>query len=345
MGGDGGPAVIVPAAMRFLSNNPDAEVVLYGFEDALLKHLPASDPLGIDRCRVEYSSQIVSDQESPSAAIRHKQDSSMWLALQAVAQGRADACISGGNTGALMAMGLKLLGINKGIDRPAICTALPRQQGRCYLLDAGANVDCTALQLQQFALMATALVSALERIARPPCVLLNIGNESIKGNKVVKEAASLLAGNPTLNYTGFIEANELLRGGIEIVVCDGFVGNVALKAIEGAARIILEHLESGKSTLDPSPEPALAKSPESHLSIPSGLENEGVYVGLRQAFDPGQFNGAILLGLNGVVIKSHGNADEEGYCGALERAAQANQADVTGLVARYLENYYDSGLT
>ena len=339
MGGDGGPAVIVPAAIRFLSNNPDAELVLYGLEDELLKHFPNRDPLGIDRCRVQYSSQVVSDQESPSAALRHKQDSSMWLALQSVAQGSAGACISGGNTGALMAMGLKLLGISEGIDRPAICTALPRQEGRCYLLDAGANVDCSAQQLQQFALMATALVSALEQIAQPPCALLNIGKERIKGNKVVKEAAELLAANSILNYTGFIEADDLLRGGIEIVVCDGFVGNVTLKAIEGAARMILEHLMLAKSSMQPSLKPALAKSPEADLSVPSGLESEGVYAGLRQAFDPGQFNGAILLGLNAVVIKSHGSADKAGYCGALERAAQAHQADVTGQVARYLKNY------
>jgi glycerol-3-phosphate acyltransferase PlsX len=339
MGGDGGPAVIVPAAIRFLSNNPDTELVLYGLEDELLKHLPNRDPLGIDRCRVQYSSQIVSDQESPSAAFRHKQDSSMWLALQSVAQGSAGACISGGNTGALMAMGLKLLGINEGIDRPAICTALPRQEGRCYLLDAGANVDCSAQQLQQFALMATALVSALEQISQPPCALLNIGKESIKGNKVVKEAAELLAANPILNYTGFIEADELLRGGIEIVVCDGFVGNVSLKAIEGAARMILEHLGLRQSRVESSRESTQQKSPEAQLSIPSASDNDGVYAGLRQAFDPGQFNGAILLGLNAVVIKSHGSADEEGYCGALERAAQAHQADVTGQVARYLKNY------
>ncbi len=338
MGGDGGPAVTVPAAIRFLSNNPETELVLYGLKDELLCHLPDRDSHGIDRCRVHYCSQVVSDQESPSAALRHKQDSSMWLALQSVAEGSAAACISGGNTGALMAMGLKLLGISDGIDRPAICTALPRQEGRCYLLDAGANVDCSAQQLQQFALMATALASALDQIAQPPCALLNIGKESIKGNKVVKAAAELLAANPKLNYTGFIEADNLLHGGIEIVVCDGFVGNVTLKAIEGAARIILEHLVSAKLTTGLFQKPAPVKLPEAASSTASGLERE-VYARLRQAFDPGLFNGAILLGLNAVVIKSHGNADEGGYCGALERAAQAHQADVIGRVTRYLKHY------
>ena len=324
MGGDSGPEVVVPAVIRFLNEFPDIDIVLYGLEDELLKSLPHHDPSGIARCRVQFSSQIVIDNESPSAALRHKQDSSMWLALEAVAQGSADACISGGNTGALVAMGLKLMGVYKGVDRPAICTVLPMQAGRCYMLDVGANVDCAAQQLQQFAAMATALVSGLEGIKKPTVALLNVGKESIKGNKVVKQAAELFGDDHSLNYLGFIEADELLQSRADIVVCDGFTGNIALKATEGTARYILAELAP------------IIESYGTKEGIPESI-SAGLLVSCGKAFNPGSYNGAILLGLNGVVVKSHGNADENAYCGALERAAKSIRGGVSTLIKAHLE--------
>lgn len=248
----------------------------------------------------------------------------MWLALQAVAQGQADACVSSGNTGALMAMGLKHLGINAGLDRPAICTALPARTGGCYLLDLGANVDCSSKNLHQFALMATAMVRGLEGVAKPTLALLNIGAEASKGNRVVKEAAELLSSDKSLDYRGYIEADEILDGRMNIVVCDGFVGNVALKATEGVARNVVARLAALHSKL-------------MHDSAAHDLS--GLVDGLREALDPASYNGAILLGLNSVVIKSHGNTDERGFCRALERAARAVTTNVPGLVADNMNKY------
>ncbi len=324
MGGDRGPAVVVPAAIRFLDAHPDVELLLFGIQEKLLKYFPNNDPTSIARCRVQFCSQVVTDNEQPSSALRHKQDSSTWLALQAVAQGQADACVSSGNTGALMAMGLKHLGINAGLDRPAICTALPARTGGCYLLDLGANVDCSPKQLHQFALMATAMVSGLDGLAKPTVGLLNIGVEASKGNRLVKEAAELLSNDSLLTYRGYLEADEILDGRMNIVVCDGFVGNIALKATEGVARNVVERLTALHDK----------------LMHDVGAKNlAGLLDGMRNALDPAGYNGAILLGLNRVVIKSHGNTDEQGFCRALERAVRAVMADVPGLVADNMNNY------
>lgn len=324
MGGDGGPAVIVPAAIRFLDEHPDVELLLLGLQEKLLEYFPNNDPTSIARCRVQFCSQVVTDNEQPSSALRHKQDSSMWLALQAVAQGQADACVSSGNTGALMAMGLKHLGVNAGLDRPAICTALPARTGGCYLLDLGANVDCSPKQLHQFALMATAMVSGLDGLVKPTVGLLNIGVEASKGNRLVKEAAELLSNDNALNYRGYLEADEILDGRMNIVVCDGFVGNIALKATEGVARNVVERLTTLHNKL---------------MHDVTAKNLSGLLDGLRNALDPASYNGAILLGLNRVVIKSHGNTDDQGFCRALERAVRAVMADVPGLVADNMNNY------
>ncbi|RLA47924.1 MAG: phosphate acyltransferase PlsX [Gammaproteobacteria bacterium] len=322
MGGDNGPKVVVPAAIRFLDENPGIELTLFGVQDELLRHFPNNDPAGISRCHAQFCSQFVADDESPSAALRHKQDSSMWLAFQAVAHGRSQAFISGGNTGAMVAMGLKLLGANEGIDRPAICTALPTRAGRCYLLDVGANVDCTTKQLHQLALMATNLVRVQEKIAKPSVALLNIGKESIKGNKVVKEAAELFNADASLNYAGFIEADELLSGRVDIVICDGFVGNVALKATEGAVANILDRL-------------AVIGKRYSTADISAGVM-PSLLDALHRELDPGSYNGAILLGLKGVTVKSHGSADVDGFCCALERAVMAVGTDASGSITNEL---------
>ena len=332
MGGDGGPELVVAATRRFLDDNQDVDITLYGVRDKVLVHFPQGDSNAIPRCRIEHSSQTVEDDELPSAALRHKQNSSMGLAFQAVAEGRASACVSSGNTGAMVAMGLKLMGCHEGVDRPAICATIPARSKSCYLLDVGANVDCSAAQLRQLAAMATAMVSALEGSARPTVALLNIGKESIKGNRVVKEAAELFAGDASLNYLGFIEADELLDGRVDIFVCDGFVGNIALKASEGAVRNVMgrialiaeRHMSQNELHLNGDARQAVDDFSSSLVK------------GLGQTLDPDIYNGAILLGLRGVAIKSHGNTGEMGFYRALEQAARAAEADVPALVSRQI---------
>jgi phosphate acyltransferase len=308
MGGDGGPATVIPAVMRYLRENPDIYVTLHGLERDLLEYLPDNNPSGLDRCKVQYSAQVVNDDDLPSVVVRHKTDSSMWHALKMVADGAADACVSGGNTGALVAIGCRLLGNEKNVDRPAICITLPTATGRGYLLDVGANVDCTPQQLHTLARIASEYVRGLENLTSPSVALLNIGKEATKGNRVVKRCAELLNNDATLNYAGFIEADKLFDGDVDIVVCDGFVGNVALKASEGMAKAIINKLSNLEGEL-----------------------SESLIKTLRQEYDPGTHNGAVLLGLQGTVIKSHGSSDIAGFCCALQRAAQAVNAKKSSL--------------
>jgi phosphate acyltransferase len=300
MGGDQGPAATVPAVTAFLQTHPEARVVLYGSAQALSQVRP--DRAG--RLTLIECAQWVASGDRPAQALRHKRDSSMWQALQAVAEGRADACVSAGDTGVLMAMGIAAVGTLQGIERPAICTLLPTVAGRVCLLDLGANVDCDAGQLHQFARMGAARLQA-EGLGRPPRVaLLNVGVEAGKGNRVVKAAAELLGADPALDYQGFVEGDRLLQGSVDLVVCDGFVGNVALKSIEGVARLLLERLEA-----------ALRASPAwRRLAV-------GPLLAAALGFlDPAQYNGASLLGLRGVVVKSHGGADRKGFGHALGTA-------------------------
>ncbi len=322
MGGDGGPDVTVPATKRFLADYPDIDVTLYGRENALSAHL-SRDPSLTDavisqRLHIEFCPEVVLDDEPPSSALRNKQNSSMWQSLECVASDNAEACVSAGNTGALMAMGIKLLGLANAIERPAICAVLPGGQGWLYLLDVGANVDCSAHQLHQFATMATTLVSLVENIDRPGCALLNIGQEATKGNKLVKEAAVLLDDDPGLNYRGFVEADQFFSSPVKIIVSDGFSGNIALKATEGAARYVLDRVLS---------EPSIGST--RNLSKANG--------GTPLALDPGRYNGAALLGLKSMVVKSHGGADEAGFYGALKTAARAVTSGVAEGVCRHFE--------
>jgi len=322
MGGDSGPTVTVPAVKRFLANNPNMEVTLHGREAelsaALARHFSDAGADISRRYQVVFSPEVVSDDEPPASALRNKQGSSLWRSLQQVAEDGAGACVSAGNTGALMAMGIRLLGLAGGVERPAICAALPRDQGRFYLLDVGANVDCSARQLHQFANMATTLVSLVENTDRPSCGLLNIGQEATKGNRLVKEASALLANDPRLNYHGFVEAHQFFTSAVKIVVSDGFSGNIALKATEGAARFVLDHLYSRLESL--SGDGSLAAQNNTALEL-----------------DPRRYNGAVLLGLKKIVIKSHGSADESGFYGALETAARSATNAVAEGVSRYFE--------
>lgn len=301
MGGDQGPDVTVPAVVAFLKRYPDVSIRLYG--DA--HSVPAACG-GDGRLTVVDCPQRIESDERPAQALRHKRESGLWRALEAVAQGEAGACVSGGDTGSLMAMGIATIGMVPELARPAICTHLPAADGsEVCLLDLGANVDCDAQLLHQFARMGVARWSALGRATRPRVALLNIGVEPGKGNRVVKAAAALLEADATLDYIGFIEADQVLQGRADLVVCDGFVGNVALKSIEGVARLLLTRLRV-----------AVRQSPWRGRLLRPLLRSALSFL------DPAQYNGASLLGLRGVVIKSHGAADVAGFGHAL-RAARA----------------------
>ncbi len=322
MSGDHGPRFIVPACFSALRRNPSLQIILVG-EPAqlslLLKHTPAE--LSARLC-VQPASEVVLMEDSPARMLRGKQDSSMRVALQLVHDGQAVACVSAGNTGALMALARHVLKVIPGIDRPALMTSLPAAKGPVYLLDLGANVDATADQLVQFALMGS-LALELDGVARPRVALLNIGIESIKGSQQVRLAASCLEQASTLNYTGYIEADAVFRNEADVVVCDGFAGNVLLKATEGAARLLSNQLreEAGRTLW----RKGLA------------LLNQGLWRELSRRWSPDRYNGAALLGVNGLVIKSHGGAGERAFLSALELAARMAREDVPTRLAQRLD--------
>jgi glycerol-3-phosphate acyltransferase PlsX len=314
MGGDHGPHVTVPAAIDFRRSNADVELVLVGLRDAieseLAKHGAAADA-GV---RVQHASQTVAMDEPPVQALRFKKDSSMRQAINLVKGGEADACVSAGNTGALMAISRFVLKTLPAIDRPAIAGGVPNARGGyTYILDLGANVDCTPEQLMQFGVMGAMLVSAVERKERPSVGLLNIGVEDIKGNETVKLAAELLRASG-LNFHGNVEADDIYKGTVDVVVCDGFVGNSVLKASEGVAKMIVGFLRQ-----------EFSRNPLRKLSALIAMP---VLKALRARMDPGNYNGASLLGLKGIVIKSHGSADRYAFGQALRRAAEEVQNDV-----------------
>jgi glycerol-3-phosphate acyltransferase PlsX len=242
MGGDFGPRVTVPAAIDALRRHPSLRILLVGRQEQIAPLLSHCTSIELDRLAVVHADSVVAMDEKPALALRRRKDSSMYLALQAVADGRAHACVSAGNTGALMVLGRGILQTLPGIDRPAITSAVPTVNGHCYMLDLGANVDCTASHLLQFAIMGSVMVRAVENIDRPRVGLLNIGAEEIKGNEQVRLASRLLAEQKQLNYVGFVEGDGVFSGRADLVVCDGFVGNIALKSSEGLARLISRKL-------------------------------------------------------------------------------------------------------
>lgn len=305
MGGDHGPEVVVPAALRVLDTAGAAvQLILVGQQDILeacLRRLKAEGRPGLI---LRHASQLVSMDEAPAQALRAKKDSSMRVAINLVKQGEADACVSAGNTGALMATARFVLKTLPGIDRPAICTTLPTVRGQARVLDLGANVDSKAEHLLQFAVMGSVLAEVNE-VERPRVGLLNIGEEDIKGNDQVKEAARLLAASD-LNYIGFVEGDGVYLDPVDVVVCDGFVGNIALKSSEGVAKLIRHYLrQEFKKNL---------------LTRLAGLVAWPVLRALSQRIDPRHYNGASLLGLQGIVIKSHGGADALAFANAIQVA-------------------------
>ena len=321
MGGDHGPHVTVPAALDFQSRWPDVALVLVGVRDAIERELAARGARpGSERLRVHAASQVVGMDEPPAQAMRLKKDSSMRVAVNLVKSGEAHACVSAGNTGALMAISRFVLKTLPGIDRPAIATLLPNMKGGyTYVLDLGANVDCTPEQLMQFGVMGAMLVSAVERKERPSVGLLNIGVEDIKGNETVKQAAELLRASG-LNFCGNVEGDDIYNGTTDVVVCDGFVGNSVLKASEGVAKMLLGFLKA-EFTRNP------WRKVVAVLATP-------VFKALRARMDPGKYNGASLLGLKGIVIKSHGSANVFAFAQALERALEEVRNQVPQRIAQ-----------
>ncbi|WP_125117857.1 phosphate acyltransferase PlsX [Bordetella trematum] len=309
MGGDYGLPVTIPAALEFARQFPDTRLLLVGLPDAIEAALAEHRSVPRDRLEIVAASEVVSMDDPVEVALRRKKDSSMRLAAQAVKDGRADACVSAGNTGAWMAISRYVLKTLDGIDRPAIATAIPNQTGGATtVLDLGANVDCTAEHLLQFAIMGAALAQAIDRPERPTVGLLNIGEEVIKGNEVVKEAAELLRASP-LNFYGNVEGDDIFKGTVDVVVCDGFVGNVVLKSVEGLAKMLSSVIRE--------------EFKRNFLTLLLGLAATPVLKRLRKRVDNRRYNGAALLGLRGVVIKSHGSADSYAYGFALQRAREA----------------------
>ncbi len=311
MGGDHGPAVTLPACRSFLRNHPEAELLLVGRAEAL------AEAAGWERCRVVAATEVVEMDDPVEIALRKKRDSSMRVAIAQVKAGdqpaAADACVSAGNTGALMAVARYLLKTLDGIDRPAIASVMPNaHDGYTTVLDLGANVDCSAEHLVQFALMGSALVAAVEGKGQPSVGLLNIGEEAIKGNEVIKRAGEMLramgaAGH--LNFYGNVEGNDIFKGTTDLVVCDGFVGNVALKTAEGLAGMLSNFIKQ-----------EFTRTPYAKLAALIAMP---VLKHFKQRIDHRRYNGAALLGLRGLVFKSHGSADALAFENALNRAYDA----------------------
>lgn len=323
MGGDHGPPVIVPAAFRVLAEQPELHLILVGDKSVLDKELARHACADSKRVTVVHASQQVRMDELPSQALRNKKDSSMRVAIDLVKSGGAHACVSAGNTGALMATARFVLKTLPGIDRPAIISALPSVTGHTHVLDLGANVESSPQQLFQFAVMGSVLVSAVDNIARPTVGLLNIGQEEMKGNESVKDAAQLLASSD-IHYVGFVEGDDIFRGTANVIVCDGFVGNVSLKSSEGVASMIGHFIRQEFS--------------RSIWTRAVGLIAIPVLRAIRMRIDPREYNGASFVGLRGIVIKSHGGADVVAFSRAINEAVAEIRKNVPERISQHLES-------
>lgn len=322
MGGDHGVEVTVPAALSVLKKYENLYLILVGIEDAIQGQLKKYHAENHSRILIKSASEVVMMDESPTAALRYKKDSSMRIAINLVKEGTAQACVSAGNTGALMAIAKFVLKMLPGVDRPALVARLPtfNKKKEAYMLDLGANVDSCAEHLYQFAVMGSILASVIDGIEKPKVGLLNIGGEDIKGNDQVKQAAKLLTESPNINYYGYVEADNIFKGMVDVVVCDGFVGNVALKAVEGTAKLVIFYV---KKAFKRNLYTRLAKL----ISIPALLT-------FKKELDPGKRNGASFLGLQGIVIKSHGGANIPAFANAIKEAILEVQHNVPALIGK-----------
>jgi len=322
MGGDHGPCVVVPAALSVIKESPTLKLILVGDYDVLVAELRKHGADVSPNLQIHHASQRVEMDELPSVALRTKKDSSMRVAINLVREGVADACVSAGNTGALMATARFVLKTLPGIDRPAIISTLPTMKGHTRMLDLGANVDSSAEALLQFAVMGAVLTQAVDNNPNPTVGLLNIGEEEMKGNERVREAARLLAASP-INYVGYVEGDDIYKGAVDVVVCDGFVGNVSLKTTEGVAKMIAHFMRE-----------AFSKNILTKLTALIALP---VLKAIKKKIDPRRYNGASFVGLNGIVIKSHGSADAFAFANAIHEAVhEVNQA-VPEKISRQLE--------
>jgi glycerol-3-phosphate acyltransferase PlsX len=325
MGGDHGTHVTVPAAVEYLRKNPNDTIVLVGIADAIESELRTLKVSAGPHLLIQIASEVVGMDESPQVAMRNKKDSSMRVAINLVKNGEASACVSAGNTGALMATARYVLKTLPGIDRPAIASYLPTNKGQVCMLDLGANIDCNAEHLLQFAIMGSSLVTALEHKSSPSIGLLNIGSEDIKGNEVVKQATQLLR-ESDLNFYGNVEGNDIFKGTTDVVVCDGFVGNVALKTTEGLAQMLGGFLreEFGRNV----------------FTKLAGLVAMPVLKAFKRRVDPRRYNGASFLGLKGIVVKSHGSADTFSFLCAIERAAEEARGGMLQDISEHVEKWH-----
>ncbi len=325
MGGDHGTPVTIRAAVEYLKQFPDDTIVLVGVPDAIETELRAMGARAGTHLRIHPATEVVGMDEPPQSALRGKKDSSMRVAINLVKSGEALACVSAGNTGALMATARYVLKTIPGIDRPAIASYLPTKKGQVCMLDLGANTDCTAEHLLQFALMGSTLVTALEHKPDPSIGLLNIGSEDIKGNEVVKQAAELLRASD-LNFYGNIEGNDIFKGVTDVVVCDGFVGNVALKTTEGLAQMLGGFLreEFGRNA----------------FTRLAALVAMPVINAFKHRVDHRRYNGASFLGLKGIVVKSHGSADAYAFRCAIERAAEEAREGMLRHISEHIEKWH-----
>ncbi len=323
MGGDHGPKVVVPAALKVLRAHPDLHVIFVGMSDVLNPILAKQGADVAERWEIHHATQQVAMDELPSQALRSKKDSSMRVSIDLVKAGRAQACVSAGNTGALMATARFVLKMLPGIDRPAIIASIPAYKtGGVRVLDLGANVDSTPEHLFQFAAMGSILAAAVDNIERPTVALLSNGEEEIKGNELVKQTAELLAQHKAINYVGYVEGDAVFSGDVDVVVCDGFVGNVTLKVTEGVAKLIRKY------TIE-----AFKRNWLTRLAVIPAIP---VLKGLIKRIDPRRLNGATFLGINGIVLKSHGGAGIVAFTAAIEEAVREIEQNIPERIRREL---------
>lgn len=323
MGGDFGPQVTVPASVQALLHHPALNVILFGDQHAITAQLSLLNQLKHPRIRIVHCDHVIANDTRPSQALRRSQGSSMRMALEAVAAGQADACISAGNTGALMALSRFTLKLLPGVDRPALVSAIPTNTDhKTWLLDLGANVSCDADTLFQFAVMG-AVLAEQDLTVQPKVALLNIGEEEIKGNDLVKRCAELLCESLEIDYIGYLEGNELYSGRADVIVCDGFVGNVSLKTSEGVANLFIDSIKN-----------AITRNPIKRL-VAKWLFND-LFISLKR-LNPDQYNGASLLGLRGIVVKSHGSADIAAFSNAIGEAVHEVKRQIPTKISDRLE--------
>ena len=321
MGGDHGPKITIPASINALTRYDQLHIILVGDKELIEKELQKNKYTNT-RLSIQHASEVVEMDESPQSALKNKKDSSMRVAINLIKEEKAQACVSAGNTGALMATARYVLKMLPGIDRPAIASSLPSQKGTTYMLDLGANTDCSAEHLLQFAVMGAMLVSSVTGNPNPSVGLLNIGSEDIKGNEIVKEASELLR-RSHLNFYGNVEGNDIFKGTTDVVVCDGFVGNVALKTAEGIAQLMGRFLTQ--------------EFKRNWMTKVMAFVSLLVLNRFKKRLDPRRYNGASFLGLKGIVVKSHGSADSYSFFFAIQTAIEESKNNVLEKIQKQLE--------